>query len=263
MEIIIRPTSQSAAMLTAKLIADALRKKPSLTLGLATGRTMEKLYAMLGEMHKNEGLDFSLCKTFNLDEYVGLKPTDPNSYRSYMNRHLFSHVNIDIRNTHLPNGYAADLTSECAEYEQKIKDCGGVDVQLLGIGRSGHIGFNEPLSSLASRTREKALTPTTFAQNSPLFQNPDDMPKFALTMGVGTILEAKRILMLVTGEEKAEILAKSVEGPVTAMVSGSALQLHPHCTVIVDEDAAKCLQEKQYYRWIFDNEHEWEAYRNI
>ena len=263
MEIIIRPTSQSAAMLTAKLIADALRKKPNITLGLATGRTMEKLYAMLGEMHKNEGLDFSLCKTFNLDEYVGLKPADPNSYRSYMNKHLFSHVNIDIRNTHLPNGYADDLSRECAEYEEKIKECGGVDIQLLGIGRSGHIGFNEPLSSLASRTREKALTPTTFAQNSPLFENPDDMPKFALTMGVGTILEAKRILMLVTGEEKAEILAKSVEGPVTAMVSGSALQLHPHCTVIVDEDAAKCLQEKQYYRWIFDNEHEWEAYRNV
>lgn len=262
MEVIIRPTAESAAMLTAKLIADAVREKPNITLGLATGRTMEKLYGMLGCMHKNEGLDFSLCKTFNLDEYVGIKPTDPNSYRSYMNKHLFSHVNIDIRNTHLPNGYAADLDIECMEYEEKIDECGGVDLQLLGIGRSGHIGFNEPLSSLASRTRAKALTPTTFAQNSPLFDNPNDMPKRALTMGVGTILEAKRILMLVTGEEKAEILAKAVEGPVTSMVSGSAIQLHPHCTVIVDEDAGKLLTEKAYYRWIFDNEPEWDAYRH-
>jgi len=257
MEVIIRHDADRAARLSAALIADAIKAKPNLTLGLATGRTMERLYGMLAEMN----LDFSLCKTFNLDEYVGIPASDPNSYRSYMNKHLFSRVNIDSRNTHLPDGMAPDLGEGCRKYEEMIKECGGVDLQLLGIGCSGHIGFNEPLSSLSSRTREKALTPTTFAQNSPLFPKPSDMPKRAITMGVGTILEAKRIIMLVTGEEKAEIIAKAVEGPVTSMVSGSAIQLHPHVTVVVDEAAASRLEGKEYYRWIFANEPEWEPYR--
>lgn len=257
MEVIIRQDADSAAQLVAAIIAKAIMDKPHLTLGLATGRTMERLYGMLAEMK----LDFSLCKTFNLDEYIGIPADDPNSYRSYMNRHLFSRVNIDIRNTHLPDGMAPDLQAGCRRYEEQIVECGGIDVQLLGIGCSGHIGFNEPLSSLSSRTREKALTPTTIAQNSPLFPKPSDMPKRAITMGVGTILEAKRVIMLVTGTEKAKILAKAVEGPVTSMVSGSAMQMHPHATVVVDEEAASLLEEKEYYRWIFENEPEWQAYR--
>ena len=142
-----------------------------------------------------------------------------------------------------------------------MKECGGIDLQLLGIGRSGHIGFNEPLSSLASRTRAKALTPVTIEQNAPLFPRPEDMPKRALTMGVGTILEARRILMLATGAEKADIIAKAVEGPITSMVSATALQLHPKCTVIVDDAAAEKLQGKDYYHWIFQNEPEWADYR--
>lgn len=261
MEVIIRPAPDAAASLVAGIIAGAIKEKPHLTLGLATGRTMEHLYGLLGDMHRGQGLDFSLCRTFNLDEYVGLPPSDPNSYRSYMNRHLFGRVNIDMRSTYLPDGTAPDLDLECRRYEEQIKECGGIDLQLLGIGRSGHIGFNEPLSSLRSRTREKALTPATVAQNSPLFQNPADMPKRAITMGVGTILEAKRIVMLVTGKEKAAIIAKAVEGPVTSMVSASALQLHPKCTVVVDEAAAGLLTEKDYYRWIFENEPEWKLYR--
>ncbi len=262
MEVIIRGDAASAANLVARIIASAVKTKPSLTLGLATGRTMERLYALLGDLHKREGLDFSLCRSFNLDEYIGIPAADPNSYRSYMNKHLFEKVNIDLRNTHLPDGMAPDLAAGCREYEEHIKECGGIDLQLLGIGCSGHIGFNEPLSSLSSRTREKALTPTTIAQNSPLFAKPSDMPKRAITMGVGTILEAKRVVMLVTGKEKAEILAKAVEGPVTSMVSASALQLHPRCTVVVDEEAADRLVEKDYYRWIFENEPEWEPYRS-
>ena len=261
MEVIIRKDAASAAGLVARIIANAVKEKPCLTLGLATGRTMERLYGLLGKMHKEQGLDFSLCRSFNLDEYIGLPPSDPNSYRSYMNAQLFSKVNIDLRNTHLPDGMAPDLAAGCRKYEECIVECGGIDLQLLGIGCSGHIGFNEPLSSLSSRTREKALTPTTIAQNSPLFPKPSDMPKRAITMGVGTILEAKRIVMLVTGAEKANILAKAVEGPVTSMVSASAIQLHKHCTVVVDEEAAGKLEEKDYYRWIFENEPEWEAYR--
>jgi glucosamine-6-phosphate deaminase len=221
---------------------------------------MEAVYDKLASMHQ-EGLDFSLTKTYNLDEYIGLKPEDPNSYRFYMNKHLFSKINIDLRNTHLPLGMAEDLELECRKYEESIVNSGGIDLQLLGIGRSGHIGFNEPLSALRSRTRDKALTPVTYAQNSPYFNPPESMPKRALTMGVGTILEAKQIIMLVTGEAKAEILAKAVEGPITSMISATALQLHSNCTVIVDQAAAANLQCIDYYKWIFENEPKWESYR--
>ena len=261
MQVIIRPTREEASRLVARLIDKSLRARPSLVLGLATGRTMERLYAMLVRLHREEGLDFSLCRTFNLDEYVGLGPEDENSYRYYMNRHLFNHVNIDKRNTHLPDGRAADLATECRRYEETIAANGGIDVQLLGIGKSGHIGFNEPLSALRSRTRDKSLTPTTVAENSTLFRDPAKMPTRAITMGVGTILECRRLLMLVTGRSKAEVLAKAVEGPITSMISASAIQLHPHCTVVVDEDAASALHGTDYYRWIFATEPEWAEFR--
>ncbi|HRK36423.1 MAG TPA: glucosamine-6-phosphate deaminase [Candidatus Hydrogenedentes bacterium] len=261
MEVIIRPTEKDAAELTARYIANAIRTRPKMVLGLATGRTMESVYGRLVDMHKNESLDFSLVETFNLDEYIGLAPEDPHSYRHYMNHHLFKHVNIDLRNTHLPVGNAPDITAECERYETAIRECGGIRLQLLGIGRSGHIGFNEPLSAMFSRTRAKALTPATIEQNSPLFDKPGDMPHRAITMGVGTILESKECLLLAVGEEKADVIAKAVEGPVTSMISASALQLHPNCHVIVDEAAAAKLQNKEYYRWIFNNEPEWESYR--
>jgi glucosamine-6-phosphate deaminase len=261
-EVIIRPTAEAATELVARFIARELRANPHLVLGLATGRTMEAVYARLVRFHREEGLDFSLCSTFNLDEYVGLPPTDRHSYRHYMNHHLFHQVNIDLRNTHLPNGMAADLAAECRHYEEMIRDCGGIDVQLLGIGTDGHIGFNEPLSALRSRTRQKALTPATIRQNAPLFGGPAHLvPRRALTMGVGTILEAGRILVLVTGAAKAAILAKAVEGPITSMITATALQLHPDCKVIVDEAAAARLKGRKYYRWIFENEPEWEEFR--
>jgi glucosamine-6-phosphate deaminase len=264
MEVIIQRDADTAALMVARMIGKELRARPPLVLGLATGGTMERAYGELVRLHRDEHLDFSLCRTFNLDEYVGLPNDDPGSYRYYMTRHLFRHVNLDPRNTHLPNGMASDLAAECARYEQQIKECGGIDVQLLGIGRDGHIGFNEPLSALQSRTREKALTPATLAQNAPMFgDDPARVPRRALTMGVGTILECRRCLVLVTGPRKAAILAKAVEGPITAMVSASALQLHPRCTVIVDEEAAALLQGVDYYRWIFENEPEWAEYRKL
>jgi glucosamine-6-phosphate deaminase len=261
MEVIIRPTADHAAQLAALLIDRALRDKPHLVLGLATGRTMESVYSHLVRRHREQGLDFSLCRTFNLDEYIGLPTSSPHSYRYYMNHHLFHQVNIDPRNTYLPDGMAADLNRACLEYEERIREFGGIHLQLLGLGAAGHIGFNEPLSALRSRTREKALTPTTIAQNSPLFTDGTPMPKRALTMGVGTILEAERVLFVVTGAAKAEILAKAVEGPITSMVSASALQLHAHCTVICDEAAAARLEGQDYYRWIFANEPEWQSFR--
>ena len=260
MEVIIRNTADDAADLVARLVKNELEAKPSLVLGLATGRTMETLYKRLADMHANDGLDFSHAHSFNLDEYIGLPAESEHSYRYYMNHHLFSKVNIDIRNTYLPNGTAADIDEECALYEDKIRRCGGIDLQILGIGMSGHIGFNEPLSAMLSRTRAKALTPQTMAQNGPLFGDPSKMPKRAITMGVGTILDSRRCLMLVTGESKADIIAKAVEGPVTSMISATALQLHPHCTVVVDEAAASKLTQSEYYHWIFANEPEWQAF---
>ncbi len=261
MEVIIQPNKDSAAALVARVIAHELRANPHLVLGLATGNTMESVYRQLVRMHQQEKLDFSLCSTFNLDEYVGLFPSDPNSYRHYMDHHLFRHVNVDIRNTHLPNGLATDLDSECRRYEALIQRFGGIDLQLLGIGKAGHIGFNEPLSALRSRTRVKALTPTTLKQNAGAFGGEDKMPRRAITMGVGTILECRRCILLATGESKAEVIAKAVEGPITSMISATTLQLHARCTVVVDEEAAGQLKEKDYYRWIFANEPEWEEYR--
>jgi glucosamine-6-phosphate deaminase len=222
---------------------------------------MECVYRHLVRLHREGGLDFSLCRTFNLDEYVGLFPSDPNSYRHYMEHHLFRQVNVDPRNTYLPNGLATDLDDECCRYETTIQRFGGIDLQLLGIGKAGHIGFNEPLSALRSRTRVKALTPTTLKQNAPMFGGEDRVPRRAITMGVGTILESRRCLLLATGGSKAEVVAKAVEGPITSMISATTLQLHPRCTVIVDQEAAAHLAEKEYYRWIFANEPEWEEFR--
>lgn len=261
MEVIIQDSKDAACFLVARVIAHELRANPHLVLGLATGQTMECVYRYLVEMHREGTLDFSLCRTFNLDEYVGLPASDPNSYRFYMNQHLFGRVNIDLRNTHLPNGMAQDLDSECLRYEAAIKRVGGIDLQLLGIGKAGHIGFNEPGSSLRSRTRVKALTPTTLKQNSPMFGEASAMPRRAITMGVGTIMEARRCVLLATGDSKAGVLARAVEGPITSMVTASTLQLHPRCTVVVDRESAAYLHEQDYYRWIFENEPEWEEYR--
>ena len=263
MEVIIRPTEAAAAELVARIIAKELRSNPHLVLGLATGRTMESVYRVLVRLHRKEGLDFSLCSTFNLDEYVGLAPTDPGSYRHYMNEHLFRHVNIDPRNTHLPNGQAADLDAECRSYEAAMGRFGGIDLQLLGIGRAGHIGFNEPLSALRSRTRVKSLAPLTLKQNAEFFGGETQVPRRAITMGVGTILECRRGLLLASGAEKAEIIAKAVEGPITSMISATALQLHARCTVVVDEPAASHLAGSEYYRRIFATEPEWEEFRNL
>jgi glucosamine-6-phosphate deaminase len=261
MEVIIQPDKEAAAALVARIVANDLRANPRLVLGMATGGTMESVYQNLVRMHQQDGLNFSGCTTFNLDEYVGLPASDANSYRHYMDEHLFRRVNIDLMKTHLPNGVAADLEAECRNYEALIEKSGGVDLQLLGIGKAGHIGFNEPLSALRSRTRVKALTPTTVKQNAPFFGGEDKMPRRAITMGVGTILEARRCILLATGEGKAAIIAQAVEGPITSMVTASALQLHPRCTIVVDEAAGTQLKEQEYYRWIFANEPEWESYR--
>lgn len=258
MEVVICPNSERAEALVAEILFKRIQAKPDIVLGLATGRTMEKLYAKLVEYQ----LNYSEVSTFNLDEYIGLERIDPHSYWHYMHQHLFNHINIEIENIHMLDGSAKDLKQAARDFEWEIKAAGGIDIQLLGIGRSGHIGFNEPLSSFASRTREKTLTKTTLEQNASMFGgNLHAVPKRALTMGVGTILEARELILLVTGHEKAEILANAVEGPMSSVVSASAVQLHPNCKIIVDRDAAKQLENVEYYQSMFENDPDWEEYR--
>jgi glucosamine-6-phosphate deaminase len=263
MDVVIRPDRDEAAELTARIIARRLREKPHLVLGLATGRTMERVYSRLIRIHREDGLDFSRCRTFNLDEYIGLPPEDAQSYRGYMDRHLFDHVNIEKGNTYLPDGMAPDLKAESERYEQLIRESGGIGLQLVGIGTDGHIGFNEPLSAFRSRTRDKALMPSTRRQNAECFGGDvQRVPRRALTMGVGTILEAREIVLLATGASKAEIVARAIEGPLCAMVTASAVQFHPKCRVILDDEAAAGLQAAEYCRWVYENDDDWAPFRD-
>lgn len=260
MEIIIKPDAKSGCVLSAKIIADLVKNKPNAVLGLATGNTMEPVYAELVRMYQNEDLDFSRVTSFNLDEYIGLGRNHSQSYRYYMEKHLFGKVNIFPDRIHVPNGLATDIPSACQNYEEEIKAAGGIDLQLLGIGRVGHIGFNEPTSSLVSRTRIKTLTEETIRDNAPHFKKEEEVPIRVLTMGIGTILETRCCLLFAFGMKKAGAVANMVEGPITSMVPASALQLHPKTIVVLDEDAASKLQLKDYYRHVYNNKPAWQRY---
>lgn len=251
MEIIIADSYQEMSRLAADLIERQLLRKPSSVLGLATGSTPVGMYQDLVRRYKEEGLDFSKVITFNLDEYLDLAPSHSQSYHYFMDQNLFNHINVDPKNIHVPYGHASEVEEFCAWYEAEIERAGGIDIQILGIGADGHIAFNEPGSSLGSRTRLKTLTKQTIDDNARFFDNPEDVPRFAITMGVGTILEAREILLLASGAKKAAIVAEALEGPITAQVSASALQMHRHVTVIVDADAGSKLQRADYYKWIF------------
>jgi glucosamine-6-phosphate deaminase len=231
----------------ARIVSDLVRKKPSSVLGLATGTSPLGLYDELIRMHREEGLDFSQVTTFNLDEYVGLGPTHPHSYRQFMETSLFQKVNLTSTRTHVPDGRALDLLGYGAVYEKQIRDAGGIDLQVLGIGRDGHIAFNEPGSSLGSRTRVKTLKAETIRDNARFFGGEDKVPKIAITMGVGTIMEARRCLLVAMGEAKAEAIQQTIEGPITSQVTASALQLHPDAICIIDEAAATKLTHRSYY----------------
>ena len=233
----------------ARMIANALRKKPDLRLGLATGDTQQGMYRELVRMHREDHLDFSRVVTFNLDEYIGLPAGHPQSFRAAMYKSLFDHVNITASQIHIPDGSPREnFTKECDRYEEEIRLAGGIDLQIAGIGKDGHIGFNEPTSSLASRTRPKTLTQQTIEDNRHNFPAGEEPPNAAITMGIGTILEARRILLLASGAAKANAVALAVEGPLTASVSASALQMHREVIVLIDRDAAKNLRHKDYYR---------------
>lgn len=241
-DVVICNDPSAAALRVAAIIADAIRAKPGIVLGLATGGTPIGVYRELVRLHREAGLDFSSVTTFNLDEYVGLGPEHSQSYRQFMRDQLFDHVNVDMANTHVPNGLAADIATHAVEYESMISDAGGIDLQLLGIGRNGHIAFNEPGSAPDSRTRQVDLTDQTIQANSRFFDSIDQVPRHAITMGVGTILEAKRIVLMATGDGKASAIEQAIEGPLDPMNPASQLQRNSGVTFVLDNAAAKNLK---------------------
>ncbi len=250
MEIIVLPNYEEMSKAAAREVARVLNTKPNAVLGLATGSTPLGLYRELIRMHKEEGLDFSQVTTFNLDEYVGLSKDHPQSYHYFMHENLFNHINVPPQNIYIPSGTTDNYEAFCRWYEQRIRDCGGIDLQVLGIGSDGHIAFNEPGSSLGSRTRIKTLAKQTIEDNARFFDRPEDVPVYAITMGVGTILEARKLILLANGKNKAPAVAAAIEGPVTSMITASALQLHRDAMFFLDEEAASELKMLEYYKWI-------------
>ncbi len=237
MKVIITKTYEEMCQKAARIIAAQVTLKPDSVLGLATGSTPLGIYSELVKKHQQGELDFSEVCTVNLDEYVGLSADNEQSYRYFMNHNLFDHINIPKKYTYVPNGMADDPLDECDDYELLIQQLGGVDLQLLGIGGNGHIGFNEPSECFAAETHLTALTDSTIEANSRFFEKKDSVPKQAITMGIGTIMQAKKILLVANGESKAKAIYDTLFGPVTPQVPASILRFHQDVTVIVDEAA--------------------------
>jgi len=250
MEILIHDTYEEMSRAAARSAARVLNSKPNAVLGLATGSTPLGLYQELVRMHKEEGLDFSQVTTFNLDEYVGLPERHPQSYHYFMHENLFRHINIPSQNIHIPSGTTDNYQAFCRWYEERIVECGGIDVQILGIGSDGHIAFNEPSSSLGSRTRIKTLAKQTIEDNARFFDSAEEVPIYAITMGVGTVLESRKLILLANSKSKAAAVAAAIEGPVTSMITASALQLHADSTFFLDREAASELTMIDYYDWV-------------
>jgi glucosamine-6-phosphate deaminase len=247
-KVLIHDDADSAVDHVAALIAARLRRQPDAVLGLATGGTMEAVYARLIAAHQAGEVSFAQARSFNLDEYVGLSPEHPMSYWSYMRDHLFDHVDMAPAAARLPRGDAPDAEAEAAAYEAAIAAAGDIGLQLLGLGNNGHIGFNEPTSSLASLTRIKTLTRQTREANARYFDDPAEVPRLAITMGIGTILRAGEVVLLAYGAGKADAAAAMIEGPVSAACPASALQLHRKATVVLDQAAAGKLALRDYYQ---------------
>lgn len=259
MEVVILQGSKQIGQLVADAIEALLRRKPTAVLGLATGSSPLPVYDELAARHQRDGLDFSKAHAFALDEYVGLDHGHPESYREVIRREFTSRVNIAEGNVHTPDGAAADLPAACSAYEEAMRAAGGVDLQLLGVGTDGHIGFNEPGSSLASRTRIKTLIEQTRRDNARFFGSLAEVPHHVVTQGLGTILEARHVVLIATGARKAPAVRDFVEGPVAAICPASVLQFHPHATILVDEAAASSLKLADFYRHTYDHKPAWQA----
>ena len=242
MQVLILPNPEAVAQKAADHVQQLLQRKPDAVLALPTGNTPLKMYAEF----RNRQLDWRRATTFNLDEYVGIPMGHPGSYHTYMRENFLQHVNLPHTSCHVPDGQAQDLDKACQDYEDAIHDKGGLDLAILGIGQDGHLAFNEPPSSIYCRTRVVRLAPSTRQVNSAVFGALP--PERAVTMGIGTLLQARCMMLLATGESKAAILKQAVEGPLTAFVPASALQLHPQPIILADEAAAGALELQQYYR---------------
>ncbi len=250
MQIVILENSEAVAAHGAEVFIQKLQKKPNAVFGLATGSTPLALYKKLIEANQNKTVSFSDASSFNLDEYLGLSGQHPQSYRHFMQENLFNHIDIHRDNTHVPHGDAENPITACKEYDELITQKGGIDIQLLGIGRNGHIGFNEPSSGLSSRTRVKTLTHATIADNARFFAEGEFQPHLSITMGIGTIMDSRKVLLLATGSSKADAIYATVEGPLSASCPASALQMHQDVMLIIDEAAAEKLQHKEFYKHI-------------
>ena len=250
MEVVIADTREEVAVRAADVVCRQLAAKPDCVLGLATGGTPVRLYQELIRRHRDGQVSFAEVTSFNLDEYVGLPPEHPQSYRRFMEEQLFEHIDIDRARTHVPDGMAANPLEAGPAYERAIAAAGGIDLQVLGIGRDGHIAFNEPTSSLGSRTRIKTLTEDTLRDNARFFQAGEFQPRLALTMGIATILDARHVVLLATGAHKAAAVRDMVEGPVAAVCPASALQFHAKAQVLLDSEAAELLEHRKYYKHV-------------
>ena len=229
---------------SANIIASKVILCPNCVLGLATGSTPEGTYKNLVQAYENGNLDFSQIKAVNLDEYKGLSKEDEQSYAFFMKKNLFKHINIDLKNTYIPNGLAEDIEKECKRYDSVIEDLGGVDLQLLGIGTNGHIGFNEPADAFQKGTHHVKLTDETINANSRFFENMDLVPKYAYSMGIKSIMSAKSILLIASGKAKANAIYETIYGDIRPSVPSTILQLHPNVTIVADEDAVSLIKEK-------------------
>jgi glucosamine-6-phosphate deaminase len=259
-EVIVLPSPAEVGQLAARKIAQLISRKPEAVIGLATGSSPLAIYAELAAAVRSGSLDASRVSGFALDEYVGIPEQHPESYAAVLRREVTEPLRLDPARVLVPDGRAADLDGACQAYEAAIRDAGGVDLQILGIGANGHIGFNEPTSSFASRTRIKTLAPKTRADNARFFDSPEQVPMHCLTQGLGTILDATTLVLVAQGETKADAVAKAVEGPISSMCPGSALQLHRDANVIVDEAAASRLVLADYYRYTFANRPAWQRF---
>ena len=237
MKIIKASDYQSMSRKAANIISAQVILFPRSVLGLATGSTPLGVYSQLIDWYKKGDIDFSETRSINLDEYCGLSPDNSQSYHCYMKENFFRHINIAPENTHLPNGLAEDIDAECIRYDRLITELGGIDLQLLGLGNTGHIGFNEPDDNFDKMTHRVALKEKTISDNARFFKKKDEVPKFAVTMGIKAIMQAKKILLVVNGRAKSQILECALFGPVTPAVPASILQLHPNVTVVADEEA--------------------------
>lgn len=243
MKLIVVNNYEELSKVAAKEFSKIIKEKENAVLGLATGGTPVGMYKELIKMYEKKELNFSKITTVNLDEYIGLNPEHNQSYRYFMNNNLFNHINIDKSNTFVPNGLAEDLEAQCKEYDQKIVELGGIDIQLLGVGNNGHIAFNEPNNELSSGTHIISLTDNTIEANARFFDNIDDVPRKAITMGVGGIMKAKKIILIASGESKAEAIKGIFSGKITTANPATMLQMHRDVTVIVDEAAAKLINK--------------------